>query len=169
MAFGKKKSTEEIPAGDAALETSETGGKKKPLMFIVLAVAAVVVFTCTLAFGKKISAKDNGKKAVVVEKGSIIELDEFLVNLTDEGSDHFLKITLALEFTKESGKTAESFKEDAPEVRDAVLSVLCRKSRADVSTDIGKDKMKDEIKDAVNKELGQPEVMNVYYVNFVTQ
>jgi len=166
MALGKKKAEEQ---GEGSAEDNG-GSKKKPLMFIILAVAAILVFTCTLAFGKKISAKDNGgKKQVVVEKGTIIPLDEFLVNLTDAGSDHFLKVTVALEFTKASGKSGESFKEDAPRVRDAVLAVLTNKSRADVSTDLGREKMKAEIKDSVNEALGDKEVLNVYYVNLVTQ
>lgn len=167
MAFGKKKKTEEPGFGEPAAATAKS---KKPLLVMVVVIAAVIVFTCTLAFGKKIMAKDNKVKApVVVEKGTIVDLDEFLVNLNDEGSDHFLKVTLALEFTKKSGKTTESLKDDTARVRDAVLDALSTKSRADVSSIGGKDKLKQEIKDSVNKELGDKEVLNVYYVNFVTQ
>lgn len=164
MASGNKK-TDEAGLGESASEPKS----KKPLLIMVLVVVAVVVFTCTLAFGKKIMAKDNKPAPVVVEKGTIVDLDEFLVNLTDEGSDHFLKVTLALEFTKKSGKTADSMKDDAAEVRDAVLQVLSVQSRADVSSLDGKEKLKQEIKDSVNKQLGDKEVLNVYYVNFVTQ
>jgi flagellar FliL protein len=164
MAVGKNKGQE-----DSSGEATEPKQKKPVMMIMVLVIAAVLVFTCTLVFGKKISAKDNKHKTPVVEKGTIIPLDEFLVNLTDDGNDHFLKVSLALEFTKASGKSAETMKEDAPRVRDAVLSVLSTKSRADVSTTIGREKLKNDIKASVNQALGDDEVLNVYFVNFVTQ
>jgi len=166
MALGKKKNTEEQGFGEpAAAETKS----KKPMLIMVLVVAAVVVFTCTLAFGKKIMAKDRGKTKPVVEKGTIIPLDEFLVNLNDPGSDHFLKVSLALEFTKKSGKTTETVKEDAPRLRDAVLAVLTGESRDDVTKAGGHEALKKLIKDNVNHALGDDEVLNVYYTNFVTQ
>jgi len=165
MALGKKK-TEEQGFGEPVAPEAKS---KKPMLIMVLVVVAVVVFTCTLAFGKKIMAKDKGKKTVVVEKGTIIPLDEFLVNLTDSGSDHFLKVALALEFTKKSGKTPETIKEDSPRLRDAVLAVLGTKSRDDIAKVDGRVKLKDEIKTNVNKALGDDEVLNVYYTNFVTQ
>jgi len=165
MALGKKKSEEQGFGEPIAAETKS----KKPMLIMVLVVVAVIVFTCTLAFGKKIMAKDKNKKAVVAEKGTIIPLDEFLVNLNDPGSDHFLKVSLALEFTKKSGKTAETIKEEAPRLRDAVLGVLTAESRDDVTKAGGHENLKKLIKDNVNKALGDDEVLNVYYTNFVTQ
>ena len=164
MADGKKKAEEQGFGEPAAAETKS----KKPMLIMVLVVVAVVVFTCTLAFGKKIMAKDK-KTKVVAEKGTIIPLDEFLVNLSDPGSDHFLKVSLALEFTKKSGKTAENIKEDSAQLRDAVLQALSTKTRDAISSDAGKSKLKTEIKDDVNKALGDDQVLNVYYTNFVTQ
>ncbi len=59
----------------------------------------------------------------------MLTLDEFLVNLADPGSDHFLKVTVGLELDKDKGKTPETLKDDTPLIRDAVLSSLASKTR----------------------------------------
>jgi flagellar protein FliL len=152
-----------------AADTGEAPKKKNPMMMImIMVVVAAVVFTVVFVVGKKVSAKSKPATAVV-ERGTMIELDEFLVNLADPGNDHFMKVTIDLEVTKKSGKTTETMKDDVPRVRDAVLTAMGGKLRDDVSTNAGRDKLKADIKSRVNAALGDPIVMNVYFANFVTQ
>ena len=81
--------------------------KKKPPMMIIIAVLAVVVLGAGFFAVQKVSAKSKTGAVKKVEKGPVLTLDEFLVNLADTGGDHFLKVTVGLELSKEKGKTPE--------------------------------------------------------------
>jgi flagellar FliL protein len=145
------------------------GAKKKPPMMIIMAVFAVVVLGAAFMVVQKASAKQKGGAVKKVEKGPVMTLDEFLVNLSDPGSDHFLKVTVGLELDKSKGKTAESLKEQTPEIRDAILSSLSSETRDQVAPESGRERLKAQIKKNVNAALGEDDVQNVYFTNFVTQ
>ena len=144
--------------------------KKGPPLMIIMAVFAVVVLGAAFMMVQKASAKQkSGTEVKKVEKGPVMTLDEFLVNLSDPGSDHFLKVTVGLELDKSKGKTAESLKETTPEIRDAILSSLSSQTRDMVAPEAGREKLKAQIKKSVNEALGEDDVKNVYFTNFVTQ
>ena len=144
-------------------------GKKKPPMIIIMAVFAVVVLGAAFFMVQKANAKSKAHEVKKVEKGPVLTLDEFLVNLADPGNDHFLKVTVGLELDKEKGKTPETLKEDTPLIRDAVLSSLSSKTRDQIGPEAGRGKLKAEIKKRVNEALGEDDVQGVYFTNFVTQ
>jgi len=144
------------------------GGKKPPIM-VIMAVFAVVVLGAAFMMVQKASAKQKGGEIKKVEKGPVMTLDEFLVNLSDAGSDHFLKVTVGLELDKAKGKTAEGLKEQTPAIRDAILTALSSQSRDAVTPVKGREKLKADIKKNVNEALGEEDVQNVYFTNFVTQ
>jgi flagellar FliL protein len=151
-------------------ETAEVAGKKKPpMMMIIVAVVLIAVIGGAFVMVKKAGAKSKGGEVKKVEKGPVLTLDEFLVNLADPGSDHFLKVTVGLELDKAKGKTPEGLKEDTPLIRDAVLSSLSSKTRDQIGPESGRDKLKAEIKKRVNDALGEEDVQGVYFTNFVTQ
>ena len=150
-------------------ESKAAESKKKPPMMVIMAVFAVVVLGTAFFMVQKASAKQKGGEVKKAEKGPVMTLDEFLVNLSDPGSDHFLKVTVGLELDKAKGKTAESLKEQTPEIRDAVLTALSSETRDQVAPESGRDKLKAQIKKNVNAALGEDDVQNVYFTNFVTQ
>ena len=154
---------------EKAEEKSAAPAKKGPPMMIIMAVFAVVVLGAAFMMVQKASAKQKGGEVKKVEKGPVMSLDEFLVNLSDPGSDHFLKVTVGLELDKEKGKTAEALKEQTPEIRDAILTSLSSESRDQVAPESGREKLKAQIKKNVNASLGEDDVKNVYFTNFVTQ
>ena len=145
-------------------------GKKKPPLMIIMAVVAVVVLGAAFMMVQKASAKQkDGGAAKKAEKGPVLTMDEFLVNLSDAGSDHFLKVSVGLELDKAKGKTPEALKESTPEIRDAILSSLSSQTRDKLVPESGREKLKAEIKKKVNEALGEDDVQNVYFTNFVTQ
>lgn len=149
-------------------DDKEPAAKKKPVALIG-AVVGIVVLLAAFMVGQKVSAKSHPAKPVKVEAGPVMPLDEFLVNLADPGGDHFLKITVNLGLSKEKGKTAEGLKEQTAEIRDAVLTTLGNKNRDDITPVKGREKLKTDIKKAVNTALGEDDVQDVYFTNFVTQ
>ncbi len=151
-------------------DKKEAGGKKKPPMMIIMAVFAVAVLGGAFFMVHSASAKAKpAHEKKKVEKGPVLTLDEFLVNLADPGSDHFLKVTVGLELDKAKGKTPESLKEESPLIRDAVLTSLSSKTRDDIASIKGREKLKADIKKSVNEGLGEDDVQGVYFTNFVTQ
>ncbi len=134
------------------------GGKKKPPMMVIMAVFAVVILGAAFFVIQKASAKQKGPGVKKVQKGPVLTLDEFLINLADPGSDHFLKVTVGLELDKAKGKTPEALKEDTPLIRDAVLSSLSSRTRDQIAPEAGRDKLKAEIKKKVNTALGEDDV-----------
>ena len=146
------------------------GGKKKgPPLMVIMAVFAVVVLGAAFFMVQKANAKQKGGGVKKVEKGPVLSLDEFLVNLADPSGDHLLKVTVGLELDKSKGKTPEAMKEDTPLIRDAVLSSLSSKTRDQLALEAGREKLKAEIKKKVNAALGEEDVQGVYFTNFVTQ
>ncbi len=144
------------------------GGKKKP-MALIGGIIGIVVLLAAFLIGQKVSAKSHPAKPAKVEAGPVMPLDEFLVNLADPGGDHFLKITVNLGLSKAKGKTPESLKEQTAQIRDAVLTTLGNKDRDDITPSKGREKLKTDIKKAVNAALGEEDVQDVYFTNFVTQ
>lgn len=144
--------------------------KKKPPIIMLVGIVALIVIVGGLAVGKTVLAKSKGHpKHAKPVPGPIMPLDEFLVNLADPTGDHFLKVTVNLELKKDSGKTPDSLKDQVPPIRDAVLGALCSKTRDQVTPQSGRDALKIEIRKDVNAALGENDVQNVYFSDFVTQ
>lgn len=154
---------------EAVAEGADKPKNKMPLIAI-LAVVMVVALAVTFMVGKQVSAKSKpGGDKKKVEHGPVMPLDDFLVNLSDPGGDHFLKVTVNLELDKEKGKTPETMKEQTPLIRDAILMALSSKTRDELSPPAGREKLKAEIKKKVNEALDEGDVQDVYFSNFVTQ
>ena len=150
--------------------SAETVGKKKPVMMIAIVGVILLAIIGTFLVTKQVAAKGKGEAAKKhVEHGPVLTLDEFLVNLSDNSGDHFLKVTVGVELNKDKGATDESMKDKTAMIRDAVVTSLSSKTRDDVSTTKGRDKLKDEIKKRINDELGDSFIQGVYFTNFVTQ
>lgn len=143
------------------------GKKKLPLPILIGIIAGIVLigFGAKMVLGRGKRAEKSGKPKV--EVGTIVALDDFLVNLVGNGSDHYLKTTIALGLKK--GISSDQFKDQIPIARDAIISVLTAQHLSALGTDQGKEKLKTELKDAINQALGKTTVVAVYFTAFATQ
>ena len=133
----------------------------------------------------------------VVERGLILDLGDFVLNLSDVGSKRYLKANVAIELTKKAtDPSAEPAKgggegehggegegaadpmkaieaemgQFKPSIRDAVISTLSSKTSDEVLTIAGKEEAKEQIKEAVNAIFaGEREVLRVSFGNFIIQ
>lgn len=133
-----------------------------------------------------------------VEKGIIVDLGDFILNLCDENAKKYLKVNVAIEVTK---KDTDFPKEDAkggggghgghgeaapaadplaaiqaemnqykPAIRDAVITNLSSKTSAELSTAAGKELSKEQITNDINSILGgEREVLRVSFGQFIIQ
>jgi len=134
---------------------------------MMIIVGMVVAFVVALIVAKQMFGSPAVAKDAKVEVGEHVVLDEFLINLADPGGDKYLKTTIALGLRK--GVTAETFKEEVPPARDAIVMTLTNKKLADLRTTDGKEKLKDQLKEAINKALGKDDVAEIDFQAFATQ
>lgn len=131
-----------------------------------------------------------------VQKGIIVDLGDFVLNLCDETQRKYLKVNVAIEvsqketdFPKEevAAKSGGHGHEAAPVVdpmeaiqkemsqykpaiRDAVITNLSSKTSAELSSAAGKELAKEQISNDINSILGgEREVLRVSFGQFIIQ
>lgn len=117
--------------------------------------------------------------------GPTYTMEERVVNLQGiSAGGRYLRLQVVLEFQPEDAKfytltgeahhkAQEEFLAEiapmAPVIEDAVLTVVSSKSAEQILTPTGKERLKEEIAQAVTRRIGHPEVVNVYFTQFVAQ
>ncbi len=146
-----------------------------------------------------ISTEQNPDEDVVdeeeeVQKGIIVDLGDFILNLSDQSQKKYLKVNVALELTriptdydftkppeKKSGH-GSSDEDDPmkmielemaqykPAIRDAVITNFSSKTSDEVLTSAGKELVKEQITEDVNAIFaGEREVIRVSFGQFIIQ
>ena len=202
----------EVKAAPAIEEktSSEFGGMK-----LILVNTVITVLICTLFIGSNYFIIQNSLKGAVstitqkmggegegtdnaegsgeeVERGVILDLGEFILNLSDPRTKRYLKVSVAVELTKtqsdaeaskgtksggHGGEAADPMKaieaemsQFKPSIRDAIISTLSSKTADELSSMAGKEMAKEQIKEAVNSIFaGEREVLRVSFGNFIIQ
>lgn len=124
------------------------------------------------------------------QHGFILDLGDFILNLSDISPRKYLKVNVALEVSNKpedataaapakkeggEGSSAASPLEDEmakykPAIRDAVITTLSSKNAAELSTVAGKELAKEQISDAVNGIFaGDRTVLRVSFGQFIIQ
>lgn len=139
-------------------------------------------------------ADDSESDAEAVQHGFILDLGDFILNLSDAAPRKYLKVNVALEVStkpedtaaaaggkKEGGEGGEGGKAAAspldaemaqfkPAIRDAVITNLSSKTSAELSTVAGKELAKEQIAEAVNGIFaGDRNVLRVSFGEFIIQ
>lgn len=128
-----------------------------------------------------------------VQRGTIVDLGDFILNLSDTAPRKFLKVNVALEVSNKPEDTAvaepkgghgghgESAEPAAspmeaemtqfkPAIRDAIITTLSSKTAAELSTVAGKELAKEQIMEAVNGLFaGERDVLRVSFGQFIIQ
>lgn len=202
-------------------EDGEAGkGKNNDNMKMIVINLATTVLICVLFLTVNYVLQDNllntklGKTATAqasseeegsaegdtsgeeeVQRGLIVDLGDFILNLSDTAPRKYLKVNVALEVSKPEAAAAEEEAPKAsghggghgesapavdpveaemaqfkPAIRDAVITTLSSKTAAEVSTTAGKELAKEQIAEAVNGIFaGDREVMRVSFGQFIIQ
>ena len=172
------------------------------IMFIVSIIINYVVVEniitqklTTLQLNTEELAEEDGDSDEI-EKGIIVDLGDFILNLCDENAKKYLKVNVAIEVSK---KDTDFPKEEAkgggghghgeaapaadplaaiqtemnqykPAIRDAVITNLSSKTSAELSTAAGKELAKEQITNDINSILGgEREVLRVSFGQFIIQ
>jgi len=140
---------------------------------------------------------DEGGEEDELQRGIIVDLGDFILNLCDENQKKYLKVNVAIEVSQ---KDTDFPKEDAaaskgghghgeapaapnpmeaiqnemnqfkPAIRDAVITNLSSKTSAELSSAAGKELAKEQISNDINSILGgEREVLRVSFGQFIIQ
>ncbi|MBO5739170.1 flagellar basal body-associated FliL family protein [bacterium] len=183
--------------------------------FLVVNIAATIIllavffgvmyFTMNSMLEQKISKiqitseelDESGSSEDEIQKGIIVDLGDFILNLCDEAQKKYLKVNVAIEVTQKdtdfpkeieapkSGghghgaapapvdpmeaiqKEMNQFK---PAIRDAVITNLSSKTSAELASAAGKELAKEQISNDINNILaGEREVLRVSFGQFIIQ
>lgn len=157
-----------MPEKEKKTEEAEPKKKKLPLIPIIIGVTTLLG---ALMVGKIVLGNKRPETKAEIAKQDATEtfqipLEDFLVNL-DGGGGHYLRTTITLGMNMHI--TADEAKEDTAPIRDAILSVLSSQTYDGLANASQRESLKEEIKKAVDKELGKPDVAEVYFTAFATQ
>jgi flagellar protein FliL len=130
---------------------------KKSLLIIIIAVGLLGgggAFFLVSHAGK--SKKKEAPKTPPVT----VKLDEFVANLADKSTAHYIKLSLALEIESAGGaeKVVEAIKEETPYLRDRALMILSQQKYDELLSESGKAALKKELKEAFGEILKEKEL-----------
>lgn len=101
-----------------------------------------------------------------------LSMDEFLVNLADEGGKRFFKVKLFIGYEpakkKEKDMLAE-LEEKKPIIRDVINSVLRSKKSTDIATQQNVDDLKKELLTRIAPYFENGRVNNIYFYDILVQ
>ena len=185
--------------------------------FLIMTVASIVIMFIVFAgvnyivmenlISQKISniqlptedLDESGGDEDEIQKGIIVDLGDFILNLCDENQKKFLKVNVAIEVSKKDtdfpaeqpeaksgghGGHGESpapavdpmaaiqaeMNQYKPAIRDAVITNLSSKTSTELATAAGKELAKEQITNDINSILGgEREVLRVSFGQFIIQ
>ncbi len=122
----------------------------------------------------------------VPEKGIILDLGEFTMNLADVSPRRYLKISVAIEVSTPEGEIVEQksgghggevknpvvaeMEQYRPAIRDAIITVMTSKTSDELAKVQGKELAKQQITESVNNIFdGEREVIRVSFGEFIMQ
>ncbi len=173
------------------------------IMFIVFAGVNYVIMEnlisqkiSTISVAQEELAEGEGEEDEL-QKGIIVDLGDFILNLCDETQKKYLKVNVAIEVTKKDTDFPETTEEKGgghgghgaapapvdpmeaiqkemnqykPAIRDAVITNLSSKTSTELATAAGKELAKEQITNDINSILGgEREVLRVSFGQFIIQ
>ncbi|MEW6116893.1 MAG: flagellar basal body-associated FliL family protein [Nitrospirota bacterium] len=140
---------------------------KNLILIVIIAVAVLAGGTGAFFFVTKSGGEKQKKEEAKKEEGVMFALDPFVVNLSDQSGNKFLKVSMQLELVGPA--VMEKAKVKTPQLRDAIITLLTSKTSETLMSPEGKLQLKDEVNIMVNQILGDNSVKNAYLTEFVMQ
>lgn len=137
------------------------------MMMVVFLMGAgmVIGYFKFLDPDRKEAEADQKQKKVAMHA---MELGDMVVNLADTNNNHFLKLTITVEYPADK-KTEEMLHEKKHLVTETILLTLRSKTVNQVRPPEAVDSLKSELITAVNNRLGEKLISKIYFTEFIVQ
>lgn len=97
----------------------------------------------------------------------LVSLPAVTINLADTGSARYLNVGIDIEVS--SKEAVQAIEKQSAKIRDAIIILLSGKTYQSLSSTSGKIQIKNEIASRVNQILNSPQVLQVYFTDFVVR
>lgn len=158
-------------AGEAeSQKTVEAQKSGKPLKIIILAAAVLLLAGGGLVFSGNIKAlwdRNFGSVLADGESKYLFSLDEFTINLADEGGRRFMRIKFQLGFDDRA--LQRELERRQHEIRSELIILLRSKRAADLLQEGAAAELRDEILRMINGMLQSGAVKSIYYEDLLIQ
>lgn len=154
----------------------KSGKGSKVVLIIVGTVLVFVLISGAVFLGYYFATKNkpvstNGENTQIVKdvrSEATLALEEFLVNLADEGKPRYLQVVIHLAYDSENKDMVAKIETKVPAIRDTINNILRTKKAADITPE-GEAALKKEIIDRVNDILDIGKIYNVYFSKLIVQ
>lgn len=116
---------------------------------------------------KAVAKRKTQKAQTPNEVKEVFLVSDMIINPAETNGTRFLNTTIGLGVGDPLTKTA--LEERAPQVRDALISILTTKTIPELVHPDGKKILRKEIMEKVNKIIAPNRILEVYFVDFVLQ
>jgi len=163
--------------GAGTINTSNATEKKagsSNLVVLFALMMAVFLVGAGMVFGyfkfldpdKKETAAETKKEAEVAMHA--MELGDMVVNLADREDNHYLKLTITIEYPADK-KIEEKIKEKNHLITETILLTLRSKDLNQVRPPEAIDQLKNELVTAINNRLGEQVIGKIYFTEYIVQ
>ncbi|MGC8832565.1 MAG: flagellar basal body-associated FliL family protein [Armatimonadota bacterium] len=154
--------------------SAESRGKP-PFAMIAVVLLLTVVAATTGAFvakkssGSQVSGEETHKKAKKNhgEPAVTVPIEGLIINLNDPGEIRYLKLSIVLEIDSAEDKT--KVEHELHKVKDSVITTASRHTMNQLFTNEGKEALRKELIEAINKQLDEELVKEIYFTEFAIQ
>ncbi|MCM0650441.1 flagellar basal body-associated FliL family protein [Clostridium swellfunianum] len=158
-------------------------GKGNALRIIIIVLLVILIFGGSFG-GYLLYTKISGSNSIAENKTPnptvqnsandlspyTYNMDEFLVNLSDEGGKRFFKAKLYLGYEAKKQKDMEKeLEEKKPIIRDAINGVLRSKKASDFASQKNVEDLKKEILTRISAYFEKGKVTNIYFYEILIQ
>ena len=161
---------------DAEEGSEESGGSKKKLIIIIVAVLVLLIGAGVGAFlflggdeEEKISPEEEQAQLEkqAKEVGPMVNIDAFIVNISDDQDSRYLKAAITLEVDGEEASMEITAR--MPQLKDAILLLIGNKTFGELNDLQGKIQLRAELINKINSILLKGKVKRIYFTDFVVQ
>jgi flagellar FliL protein len=169
MAFGKgKEKGKEKEKGKSDTENTTKSGKGVMIILFVLGLIVLGAATFGGVYLYMKNSKTIESKEVIVEN-TYMDLEEFTVNLGDEGGKRYFKGELSLGYDKTKTKLQEELTEKQVVVRDDIIFYFKSQKAEFINNVDNEDAMKKQLIDAINKDLTKGKIIDLRFKSMIIQ
>lgn len=148
-----------------------SGEKSGKGIMVVLFILGLIVLGAASFGGVYLFMKTNktvSAQPVIVEQ-VYVDLDEFTINLADDGGRRYFKGEISLGYDKENKKIADELESNKVVIRDAIIFYF-KGQKAEYINDItNKEQIKEELIANINKELQKGKITDLRFKNMIVQ
>lgn len=114
--------------------------------------------------------ESDEEAAEALEKGAVLPLEPFVVNLADADAARYLRIKVSL-MVDDKTKIKELEENQALQlkVRDVILQILTGKTSQELIHEAGKNELRKQIQENIAKFFKEPKLSDVMFTEFVIQ